>query len=670
MEQRLAQILQKLGTYMLLRRQEESKLTKMRHLELIRHGNTAAHEGTTLTAAFHLHLTPDPIGSEWYKAIYGLNCCFIEEFGRHRMILNPADWARDIIATAMSSPTRSANGDSKTDDPSAPRPTTPVTPTKVTTKSPNSRKFPPTSPIVYFSEQVVVKRPECNSLIITIGHRESTYFEDHCSPDPERDEQKYTEKLELIKKQVKIHKMVRDVQSLTKQIGEMEKVCEPVNVRLEALQKRLTELIASHQSKRMAIGQIQSSSLNSTQGMSAADTLEARKARAKVAKLELEAMESEIEVLEFQVLVDAEHAAAETSSSKLKAAEIAISEMSSAIVELKSDYEKCNSAWVSKYSIEESTYGSGDADGGQVRDTLGKLEQASRENTALQMKVAELSNDIETVKAAAAEEIRLLKAVDSVALKASEAKVLAQAKELESLKAFTTCAQKDIDTKSDEKIKALEGKIEIMKPIYRLGRFVRYRNNYSILRKKYEGQNINVNWDKYEEGHAAYFAGHVVADSTMYHAGFDEDDTRGRDKNNFEDLHHGVPAKMVWELRNDFKILAKILDMASNMKVYTATEDKNDEEFGTVEFKEHFEKVFSRINPSYRTYAITSDEEFLKNADLVAALNAMCSIAYFHSSKNWRDRRRGVEESWEQPWENAWMDFADDLYETNRRGMC
>lgn len=110
MEERLAQILQKLGTYMLLRRQEESKLTKMRHLELIRHGNTAAHEGTTLTAAFHLHLTPDPIGSEWYKAIYGLNCCFIEEFGRHQMILNPADWYFNFVESCEIAPTSPPRG--------------------------------------------------------------------------------------------------------------------------------------------------------------------------------------------------------------------------------------------------------------------------------------------------------------------------------------------------------------------------------------------------------------------------------------------------------------------------------------------------------------------------------------------------------------------------------
>ncbi|KAG4432329.1 hypothetical protein IFR05_012179 [Cadophora sp. M221] len=560
----------------------------------------------------------------------------------------------------MSSPTQSANGD--------PRPTSPVTPTKTKPRYANPGKYPPTSPIVYFCEQVYVHDPNgASSLVITRGHRESTYFEDHCSTDPERDEQKYTEKLELIKKQAKIHKLVRNIQSLKVQAEEMEKFYEPVNVRLEALEKGLTELIAAHQSKRMAIGQITSSPLDNTQSTSAADTLEARKAQAKIAKLELEAMESEIELLEHQVLVDAERAAAKTNSTELKAVNAALVKMSSAVTELKDDYEKYNSAWISKYSTEESTCGT---DGDGVRETLGKLELASRENTALQMKVTELSIDIETVKAAAAEEIRQIKAVESIVLKASEAKVLARAKELDSLKAFTNRAQKDIDSKSANKIKALEGKIEIMKPIYRLGRFVRYRNNYSILRKKYEGQNVNVNWDKYEEGHAAYFAGHVVADSTMYHASFDEDDTHGRDKNNFEALHHGVPAQMVWELRNDFKILAKILDMASDMKVYTAIEDKNDEEFGTIEFKELFEKVFSRINPSYRTYTITSDEEFLKNADLVEALNAMCSIAYAHLSKNWRDRRRGVEDSWDQPWEDAWMDFADDLYETNRRGMC
>ncbi|KAH7360879.1 hypothetical protein BKA65DRAFT_577896 [Rhexocercosporidium sp. MPI-PUGE-AT-0058] len=578
----------------------------------------------------------------------------------------------------MSSPNQSVNADPKPGGTSAPRPTTPTTPIKAKAKSPKSSY--PTSPIVYFCEEVRVTNVPAPYTRITVGYRESTYFEDHSAADPEREEQKQTEKLELVKKQVKISKMVRDVQVLTDQVEKMKKAHDPTFAHLETLQKGLTDAIDAHQFKMMMIGQIQSSANgpNSTQNMSAAETLEARKARAKVAKLELEAMESEIELLEFQVLVDAERAAAETASAQFRAAEITLGEMSSTIVELKADYEKSNAAWIAKYAIEESTNGGGG--GGRPDDTLGKLERMSIENTALQMKVAELSKKIEAVKAAADKKICLLEeqnraltqaasSVDSVALKASEAKVLAQAKELESLKAFITRAPKDIDATSAQKIRALEGKIEIMKPIYRLGRFMRYRNNYSILRKKYEGQDVNVNYDKYEEGHAAYFAGHAVADSTMYHGGFDEDDVHGRDKKNFEDLHHGIPAKMVWDLRNDFKILPKLLDMASNMKVYTAKKDKTDEEFGTAEFKELFEKVLYRINPSYRTFAITSDEEFRKNPDLVEALDAMSSIARIHSSKNLLARRKGIEDSWEQPWEDAWMDFADDLYEAHRRGI-
>ena len=124
-----------------------------------------------------------------------------------------------------------------------------------------------------------------------------------------------------------------------------------------------------------------------------------------------------------------------------------------------------------------------------------------------------------------------------------------------------------------------------------------------------------------------------------------------------------------------YPVLNKFLDRAianpvlPTVKVYVATKDKTDEEFGTKEFKQAFEFVFSRIYPSYNTYAITSDEQFRTNADLVKALDDMRFICNHHTQKNYQSRAKGVEASWEQPYEHSWMEFGDELYEANIRQM-
>ena len=50
--------------------------------------------------------------------------------------------------------------------------------------------------------------------------------------------------------------------------------------------------------------------------------------------------------------------------------------------------------------------------------------------------------------------------------------------------------------------------------------------------------------------------------------GFDEMYPAGLWARNFEQLHYGITARMVWDHRHDFAMLAEILDMASNMMAY------------------------------------------------------------------------------------------------------
>ncbi|KAL2074865.1 hypothetical protein VTL71DRAFT_8644 [Oculimacula yallundae] len=592
---------------------------------------------------------------------------------------------QSVIAIAMSPPVQSANSGGSTGNPSTARP---VTPTKTRSyKSPKLSPRVPTSPIRYYVDAVQTTGVPCPSLIITMGHRESTYFEDNCSADPEAEVAKYTEKLELLKKQSNITHLVRDIENLDTQIKETQKEFEPANAEVEFLRNALQEAIATHEAKTTLIGELKASSnvLNGAHDIeTAAGMLEARKARAKVAKLEAEAMESEIDVIEAQMLVDAAKSAMDTKFAGFKADQVILGEKSAYVAELKDDFEKCNIAWIEKYQREESTSATGA--GGNAQNVLGSVEHVSQENTALQTKVAELSGEKDT----AIEQIRVL-SEQLRALNAAEAKNQAQAQELAILNTYVNQTKKDAEANSNAKIKVLEAdaaaklkvieanavakiksleeKIEIMKPIYRLGRSVRYRNNYSALRTKYPGQDVGLNLDKYEDGYRAYFAGNALADSIMYQHGFDDEDPSGRNFSNFEALHSGVPASKVWELRNDFKILANVLDMASNMKVFTPKEDKTDEECGTTEFKELYEKVLHRILPSYRTLAITSDEQFQKFPDLVEALAGMNRIAGYTADKNYRERRKGIEDSWEQPWEDCWLEFDDVLYEANRMGM-
>ncbi|KAG4432328.1 hypothetical protein IFR05_012178 [Cadophora sp. M221] len=110
MEERLAQILRKVGTDVLLRKHEKSKPPKRRDPEAIRCSNAAAHKGTALADVYRLHLAPDSIDSEWCKAIYGFDCRFIGEFGHHQMILNPANWHFNFVESYEISPTSPPRG--------------------------------------------------------------------------------------------------------------------------------------------------------------------------------------------------------------------------------------------------------------------------------------------------------------------------------------------------------------------------------------------------------------------------------------------------------------------------------------------------------------------------------------------------------------------------------
>ncbi|CZT50570.1 uncharacterized protein RSE6_11581 [Rhynchosporium secalis] len=591
----------------------------------------------------------------------------------------PLSRTQVIVFIVMSSPTQSAKGGS---NPITPPSARPITPTKSagtnhSFKTPKLSPRVPTSPMRYFSEEVRTTDGICPTLVITRGHRESTHFEDYCSTDPERDQLKYTEKLELLKKEVQIAGMLREINSINDRIHEMQRIFEPANAHLERLQQAYQDIVAVHQSKLQLIEQTKATSNvpNGTQDLSRAAIIDAHKAKTKVAKLEFEAMEIEIEVLEAYDLFEAEKSAMETKFADFKAFQVTLEKKSVAVAGLKDDYEQSNIAWIAKYKDGEST--AAPATDVTVHDALGSLKQVSEENTTLQKKVLELSAE----KGAAADEVHVLNQ-RVMALAAAEAKIQAQAQELAALTAFVDRTKKDVeemkksaktkyvDVKSAIHVKALEDKIEIMKPIYRLGRSMRYRNNYSLLRTKCSDQNININLDKYEDGYSAYFGGNVLADSTMYHAGFDDEDTHGRDFNNFEILHYGVPANVVWELRNDFKILADVLDMASDMKAFISKSEKTDDEFGTIEFKEQFDKVLPRIFPSYKTLAITTDEQFKNDPGLVDAYEEMSRIASVTAAKNYVERRKGVEDSWDQPWENAWMEFEDVLYEANSLCMC
>jgi len=323
----------------------------------------------------------------------------------------------------------------------------------------------------------------------------------------------------LIKKQVQIKNMSREIERLTFEQAELKASLEPTTSKIDALQRQVNELAATYQSKMATIGEIKSTpnALTITKDMSATAVLEARKVQARLAKLELETMESEIEMLEAQILVDAEKVAAHAKVSDLEATQTKLEEMTADIVVLKSEYQKANLAWISKFSDEESTLQT-TTNKDETNDPLIKLEQVSAENKALKEQIrAMLEKSIATSDEfvvglqqaiaagtaqnyAQATEIETLKAIISAdkaqhqaqitelqsLYEQSQAQALdvqswraynkSQADEIHSLKTFITKAQKDMDTKAASKIKDLEdrvtglwGKIQIMKPLVSSG---------------------------------------------------------------------------------------------------------------------------------------------------------------------------------------------------------
>ena len=327
----------------------------------------------------------------------------------------------------------------------------------------------------------------------------------------------------LIKKQVQINKMAREIEILTRTIEEVESNMAPVIARMDAAKNVKKEKAAIHESKKALIGNLQAASglLNGAQDMSAAEILEARINRLKINKLESDMLESEIEVLKAQMVIETEQTAAKVEIAKLSDLKTQLHEKSADVVNLKDDYKKSNLAWILKFLAEESTLQSKNTK--HVNgDTLLKVEHLSAENTALKEQNTALKDDIQTIlekstatsdefiaglkhtiaagvaqNLAQADEIETLKAIVSAGqaqrlahaseFQALEASSRTQADnlqslleinrsqaldikslntrnqtqddEIRSLKAFITQAQKDMDTKAASKIKDLEGKI-------------------------------------------------------------------------------------------------------------------------------------------------------------------------------------------------------------------
>ena len=83
----------------------------------------------------------------------------------------------------------------------------------------------------------------------------------------------------LIKKQVQIKNMSREIERLTFEQAELKASLEPTTSKIDALQRQVNELAATYQSKMATIGEIKSTpnALTITKDMSATAVLEARK---------------------------------------------------------------------------------------------------------------------------------------------------------------------------------------------------------------------------------------------------------------------------------------------------------------------------------------------------------------------------------------------------------
>ncbi|PBP28630.1 hypothetical protein BUE80_DR000389, partial [Diplocarpon rosae] len=181
-------------------------------------------------------------------------------------------------------------------------------------------------------------------------------------------------------------------------------------------------------------------------------------------------------------------------------------------------------------------------------------------------------------------------------------------------------------------INSLRYELAYKEPLWIIGQKVRVRHNIQQMRNKW-GDQFNFNEQTFNEGYECVNSGKAIADATIYQ----DDASYKRDQRNYEEIvrinflmschfppnsdeimltfsKYGVPAMVVLKHRN-FGIFIQTLNMGVDIKVYSP------EGVPSASFLASFHMVLNRLSPSFE---ISSDEEFNKYPELVAAFNHMC----------------------------------------------
>jgi hypothetical protein len=135
-------------------------------------------------------------------------------------------------------------------------------------------------------------------------------------------------------------------------------------------------------------------------------------------------------------------------------------------------------------------------------------------------------------------------------------------------------------------------------------------------------------WELVNLGNEAAHSGRSLADATMF---MDFCELRRPYPGEFEDLYNKVPPRIVWDHRH-FSRFHDILDWHLDMRQFRKTLGG----YKSKKFDESFEKLFSKIYPSFDIF---SNECIAKDPDLTAAYNCLWAERSAGDQKV-RERRR------------------------------
>lgn len=297
--------------------------------------------------------------------------------------------------------------------------------------------------------------PKTTSSVMTINEQTYRSINDRFIPNAKHEYEKHQAKLKLLEKQIAVEKATEHIEKERVELEKLENTKGPGETEIDILTHKVSELQKTHDEKQVKLKKLeQSLQVNGTHQMTTAEKISARKAEAEVMKLRASILESEIEVLESTFLLETMSAKNEGANQKFKDAQGALGKLEFGLIDLKSEYEKLESAFFHEYLAGED-----EEDHGPACDLQEQLKSASKLNE-------ELARENEQLKAAA----------PAAPLKSPElttSSVLQENTNNTNTTLINDPAKVVGDDATEAKKKALQDQIEHMYPLYHLGRAIR-----------------------------------------------------------------------------------------------------------------------------------------------------------------------------------------------------